>query len=142
MSRWPSEPTKCIACDRSCSEQQQRFRGQRRELQLWVDRRYDEIQARTSRLIARERELDRLEAEFERQSMQWQRQREAYRQEIEQLTRSHDLADASAGQVTAGSAATDASPGLCVGTAPGDPSLRSLGRNPHSAQGLLQVAAD
>ncbi len=70
------------------NEQQQRLRCQRRELQLWVDRRYDEIEARTSRLIQRERELDRLEAEFERQSMQWQRQREAYRQEIEQLTRS------------------------------------------------------
>lgn len=70
------------------NEQQQRLRGQRRELQLWVDRRYDEIETRTSRLIARERELDRLEAEFERQSMQWQHQREAYRQEIEQLTRS------------------------------------------------------
>ncbi len=68
-------------------EQEQRLRGQRRELQLWVDRRYDEIQAHTSQLIVRERELARMEAEFERQSMQWQRQREAYRQEIEQLTR-------------------------------------------------------
>lgn len=68
-------------------EQEQRLRGQRRELQLWADRRYDEIQARTSRLMMRERELDRMEAEFERQTMQWQRQREAYRQEIEQLAR-------------------------------------------------------
>jgi hypothetical protein len=66
--------------------QEQRLRQQRREIQMWADRRYDEIEARTAKIIARERELDQLESEFQRQSIQWQQQREAYRQEIEQLS--------------------------------------------------------
>ena len=66
--------------------QESRLRQQRRELQMWADRRYDEIETRTAQLIRRERELDRLESEFDRQAIQWQQQRESYRQEIERLS--------------------------------------------------------
>ena len=68
------------------NEQESKLRQQRRELQLWADRRYDEIETRTAQLICRERELDRLESEFDRQALQWQQQRQSYRQEIERLT--------------------------------------------------------
>ena len=68
------------------NSQETRLRQQRRELQMWADRRYDEIETRTAHLIRRERELDQMEAEFARQSLQWQQQREEYRQEIERLS--------------------------------------------------------
>jgi hypothetical protein len=66
--------------------QEQRLRQQRRDLQMWADRRYDEVESRLAKIILRERELDQLEGEFQRQTIQWQQQREAYRQEIEQLS--------------------------------------------------------
>lgn len=69
------------------NEQQQRLRTQRRELQLWIDRRYDEIESRTAQLITREREMDRLEAEFERQTLLWQKQRESFRDEVQRFAR-------------------------------------------------------
>ncbi len=68
------------------SEQENKLRQKRREIQMWADRRYDEIEMRTAELICRERELDRLEMEFDRQSIQWQQQRQAYRQEIDRLS--------------------------------------------------------
>ena len=68
------------------NQQEQRLRQQRRDVQIWADRRYDEVEARVAKLILRERELDQLEGEFQRQSLQWQQQRAAYRQEIEQLS--------------------------------------------------------
>jgi hypothetical protein len=67
--------------------QEQRLRQQRREIQMWADRRYDEIESRLAKLTVRERELDELESQLQRQSFQWQQQREAYRQQIEQLSR-------------------------------------------------------
>ncbi len=68
------------------SLQEQRIRQQRRDIQMWADRRYDEIESRMAKIVVRERELDQLESDFQRQSLQWQQQREAYRQEIEQLS--------------------------------------------------------
>jgi hypothetical protein len=65
--------------------QEQQLRQQRREIQMWADRRYDEIEARLAKLILRERELDQLEGEYQRQTLVWQQQREAYREEIERL---------------------------------------------------------
>lgn len=67
-------------------QQDQRLRQHRRDIQLWADRRYDEIEARAARLAVRERELDRVEADLQSQSLQWQRQRELYREEIERLS--------------------------------------------------------
>ncbi len=66
--------------------QEQRLRQHRREIQMWADRRYDEIEARAARLTVRERELDLMEADLQSQSLQWQRQRELYREEIERLS--------------------------------------------------------
>lgn len=68
------------------SSQEQRLRQQRREIQMWADRRYDEVEARLAKLIVRERELDELEGEYQRQAIIWQQQRESYREEIERLT--------------------------------------------------------
>ncbi|MCA9169385.1 MAG: hypothetical protein KDB23_17050, partial [Planctomycetales bacterium] len=69
------------------SLQEQRVRQQRRDIQLWADRRYDEIEARTVKLLMRERELDQIEGDFNRQTLEWQKQREAFRREIEMLTK-------------------------------------------------------
>jgi hypothetical protein len=66
--------------------QEQRLRQQRRDVQMWADRRYDEIESRLAKIVIRERELDLLEGDFQRQSLQWQQQRQAYREEIEQLS--------------------------------------------------------
>ena len=68
------------------SQQEQRLRRQRREVQMWVDRRCDELEARAAKLAVREREIDQMEHEYQRQSMQWEQQREAYRKEIESLS--------------------------------------------------------
>lgn len=67
-------------------EQEQRLRQQRRDVQLWADRRYDEIESRVAKISVRERELDQQESEFHRQAMQWQKQRQEYRQQIESLS--------------------------------------------------------
>ena len=67
-------------------QQEQRLRHQRREAQMWVDRRKDEIEARKATISLREIELERVEQELQRQSLTWDQQREAYRKQIESLT--------------------------------------------------------
>jgi len=66
--------------------QEQRIRQQYREIQLWADRRYEELEARTAELVYRERELDQREAALQHQSLHWQQQTDDYRREIERLS--------------------------------------------------------
>jgi len=67
-------------------QQEQRLRHQRREAQMWVDRRQDEIETRLATISLREVELERIDQELQRQSLTWDQQREAYRKQFESLT--------------------------------------------------------
>ena len=74
--RWRVARTNLQELRNELNLQDQRLRQQRRDIQMWADRRYDEIESRVAKIIVRERELDQLESEFQRQSLQWQQQRE------------------------------------------------------------------
>ncbi|MCA9200607.1 MAG: hypothetical protein KDA87_23870 [Planctomycetales bacterium] len=79
--------TEMAAYSQRLAEQEARLRTQVRDAQLWIDRRWNELESRDAQLLVRENAIDHREADFERQSLEWQRQREEYRDEIEQLSR-------------------------------------------------------
>ncbi|MEZ6118408.1 MAG: hypothetical protein R3C28_17825 [Pirellulaceae bacterium] len=88
--------TEMAAYSQRLAEQEARLRTQVRDAQLWIDRRWNELESRDAQLLVRENAIDHREAEFERQSLEWQRQREEYRDEIEQLSRRIRLQHAAA----------------------------------------------
>lgn len=88
--------TEMAAYSQRLAEQEARLRTQIRDAQLWIDRRWNELESRDAQLLVRENAIDHREAEFERQSLEWQRQREEYRDEIEQLSRRLRLQHAAA----------------------------------------------
>ena len=67
--------------------QERQLRSERLDIQLWVDRQRNELEAKSAELAARELEFDRREADLQRQAVLWQKQREEYRHEIERLGR-------------------------------------------------------
>jgi DNA repair exonuclease SbcCD ATPase subunit len=67
--------------------QEEQLRSERLDLQMWVDRQRNDVEAKSATMTAREYEFERREAELQRQSITWQKQREDYRHEIEQLSR-------------------------------------------------------
>ena len=69
------------------SQQDEQLRRERLDMQMWIDRQRNEVEAKSATITAREFEFERREAELQRQSITWQKQREDYRHEIEQLSR-------------------------------------------------------
>ncbi len=69
------------------SQQGEQLRRERLDMQMWIDRQRNEVEAKSATITAREFEFERREAELQRQSITWQQQREDYRHEIEQLSR-------------------------------------------------------
>ena len=69
------------------SQQQEKLRRERLDIQMWVDRQRNDVEAKAANITAREFEFERREAELQRQAIAWQKQREEYRQQIELLSR-------------------------------------------------------
>ena len=67
--------------------QGEQLRRERLDMQMWIDRQRNEVDAKSASITVREFEFERREAELQRQSITWQKQREDYRHEIEQLGR-------------------------------------------------------
>lgn len=66
-------------------ERDSQMRTQRRDLQLWIDRQKNEIEARSAELSLQEVELQHREADFQKQNILWQQQRDEYRNQITQI---------------------------------------------------------
>jgi len=65
--------------------QHEKLVKQRREFDLWAERRQQELDEQAARLVSREQEIEHQEAEFHDASRQWQLEELRYQQEVRRL---------------------------------------------------------
>ena len=70
---------------RDLASQLDALEAQRHELQLWAERRHEDIEHQAARLVAREQELDRQQEHYEQMETRWNLEQIEYQAEIRRL---------------------------------------------------------
>jgi len=70
---------------RDLANQLDALEAERHELQLWAERRHEDIEHQAARLVAREQELDRQQEHYEQMETRWSLERVEYDAEIRRL---------------------------------------------------------